>query len=45
MIAPIAPLNRIDRNSRGEVIRVTPVRFIGVKDIRPLNLKQMERAA
>jgi hypothetical protein len=41
----VAPFTKIDRDHAGRVVRVTPVHFIALKDIRPLNLKQIERMA
>jgi hypothetical protein len=33
----------VRRNAAGDVVEIAPLRFIHLKDIRPLNLKQIAR--
>lgn len=41
-LAPLAPgITR--RNAAGRIVEAAPLRFIPVRDIRPLNLKQIAR--
>lgn len=36
---------RIDRDQRGQIVRVEPLRFIPIRNIRPLNNAMLRRAS